>query len=337
MNSLVLQAPEQLVLREEAPPKAPRAGEVLVRVHRVGVCGTDLHAFSGRQPFFEFPRRLGHELGVEILEVGAGVHLKPGQKGAVEPYLNCEKCIACRRGKPNCCVNLKVLGVHEDGGMCEFLTLPARKLHICDALDFEQLALVEALAIGAHAVARAQIERGEWVLVRGAGPIGLGVMQFARQRGAQVIALDVNPNRLQFCRDRWNVSHTVLGDQNALEAVRELTSGDLPTTVFDATGHRDSMNGAFDFVAHGGKLVFVGLHRGEVSFSDPDFHRRELTVLASRNALPQDFKNITGWMENGEIQTANWISHRAKLAEVPSLFASWTRPESGVLKAMIEI
>lgn len=338
MKALILEAPGRLRLHEQPASEKPGADEALVRVHRVGVCGTDIHAFGGRQPFFEYPRLIGHELGVEVLEVGTAVeNVRVGDSCAVEPYLNCQKCIACRRGKGNCCAQMQVLGVHVEGGLREQFVLPARKLHSSQTLNFEQLALVETLAIGAHAVARGHVEAGEWVLVIGAGPIGLGAMQFARQAGAQVIALDLSEKRLQFCRDHWNIEHTVGAGEGALETVRELTNGDLPTAVFDATGHPASMNGAFEFVAPGGRLVFVGLHQGEVTFSDSAFHRKEMTLLATRNALPVDFSNIIGWIENGEIDTAPWITHRAPLGEVPAMFESWTRPETGVLKAVIEI
>ena len=338
MKTLILEEPGRLAVRERPEPSAPQAGEVLVRVHRVGVCGTDIHAFGGKQPFFTYPRLIGHELGVEVLEIGPGVeHVAVGDRCAVEPYLNCQKCIACRRGRGNCCAQMQVLGVHVDGGLRERFVVPARKLHPAQALSFDQLALVETLAIGAHAVSRAGVEAGEWVLVIGAGPIGLGVMQFARQAGAQVIALDLSQKRLQFCREVWKVPHTVQADENALETIRELTNGDLPTAVFDATGHPASMKGAFDFVAPSGRLIFVGLFQGEVAFFDPDFHKKEMTLLATRNALPQDFANIIGWMERGEIDTQPWLTHRAPLAEVPTLFESWTRPETGVLKAVIEV
>jgi 2-desacetyl-2-hydroxyethyl bacteriochlorophyllide A dehydrogenase len=337
MRTLVLEAPGRLALADSGAPGRPGVGGALVRVRRVGVCGTDYHAFRGRQPFFSYPRTLGHELGVEVVEVGPGVEIQVGERCAVEPYLNCESCIACRRGKPNCCVSLQVLGVHADGGMTEFLIVPARKLHPSRALSFDQLALVETLGIGAHAVARGAAERGEWALVIGAGPIGLGVMQFALQAGAHVVAMDLDDSRLQFCRDQLGVSHTVRAGEGALEQVRELTNGDLPTLVFDATGHPASMKAAFDLVAPGGRLVFVGLFPGEVSFHDPDFHRKEMTLFASRNATPQDFGRIIALLESGEIDTRPWMTHRAALEDVPREFERWLDPQSRVIKAMIEV
>jgi 2-desacetyl-2-hydroxyethyl bacteriochlorophyllide A dehydrogenase len=339
MKSARLEEPGSLALIDEAPPGPPGAGEALVRVRRVGICGTDLHAFNGKQPFFTYPRILGHELGVEVVAVGSGVaNVRPGDRCSVEPYINCQKCIACRRGKPNCCSALRVLGVHADGGMREELVVPARKLHPSATLTPDQLALVETLAIGCHAVDRARIERDEFALVIGAGPIGLSVMQFAAESGARVIALDVNAARLAFCRRAIGVPHSIdASKQDAREALLEITGGDLPTAVFDATGNPRSMAAAFDYPAQGGRLAFVGLFQGDVTFNDPNFHRRELTLLASRNALPADFGRIIRLIEEGRIDTTPWITHRASLAGMIGAFPSWVLPETGVIKAMVEV
>jgi 2-desacetyl-2-hydroxyethyl bacteriochlorophyllide A dehydrogenase len=316
-----------------------RPDEALVRVRRIGVCGTDIHAFRGEQPFFSYPRILGHELGVEVLELGGSAEgIQRGQYCAVEPYLNCGTCIACRKRKPNCCSKLSVLGVHVDGGMRETLVLPIRKLHPSESLALDQLALVETLAIGCHAVDRAALESNEFVLVIGAGPIGLGVVQFAIEAGAQVIVLDISPQRLAFCRSRLNVRYTVdAARENVPAALAEITSGDLPAAVFDATGNGRSMASAFEYPANGGRLIFVGLVQGEVAFNDPNFHRRELTILASRNARPDDFTRIITLIEGNRIDTSPWITHRALLADVVTQFPLWTKPGSGVVKAMIEV
>lgn len=339
MHTLVLETPGRLIATRTAEPSAPGLGEALVRVHRIGVCGTDLHAFHGRQPFFTYPRILGHELGVEVLSIGAGVDsVRPGDRAAVEPYLNCGACIACRRGKPNCCRDLRTLGVHTDGGQRERILVPAAKLHVAPTLTFDQLALVETLGIGAHAVSRAQVEAGETVAVLGAGPIGLAVMQFALEAGARVIAVDVNPARLGFCRDRLGVTGLVhAAEGNVAAALAALTAGDLPTAVFDATGNSGSMNAAFAYVAPGGRLILVSIVQADVTFHDPDFHRRELSVLSSRNALPSDFSRIIRLIESGHIDTTPWITHRAELAAVPKVFADWTKPETGVIKAIITV
>ena len=285
-----------------------------MRVLRVGICGTDIHAFRGEQPFFSYPRILGHELGVEIADIGPNAAgLRVGDLCAVEPYLDCGRCIACRQGKTNCCVNLKVLGVHTDGGMREFITLPTRKLHRSERLTPDQLALVETLGIGAHAVARARLRAGEFVLVIGAGPVGQGVINFAQLAGARVIVIDVSEERLEFARQR-GVENTLQGKDDPLSRVKEITEGNLATAVFDATENADSLSKAFDYVAHAGRLVLVGLIQGNVTFSDPDFHRKEMAILSSRNATGADFARIPRLLESGKIDPTVWTTHRASSA-----------------------
>jgi threonine dehydrogenase-like Zn-dependent dehydrogenase len=273
---------------------------------------------------------------VEVLEVGADVtNVRVGDRASVEPYLNCGTCIACRRGKPNCCTSLQVLGVHTDGGMQSRLRVPVRKLHKSAQLDYDQLALVETLGIGAHAVERAQLAAGEFVLVIGAGPIGLSVIQFAQARGVKLAVMDVSDARLEFVR-QLGVAHT-LKPGAAVEDLKQIGGGDLPTCVIDATGNPSSMMGCFELPAHGGRIVFVGLFQGDVTFNDPNFHRRELTILASRNATPGTFREVISLVEAGKIDTRPWITHRFKLADTPSVFPRDIAGNPAVLKAMIEL
>jgi 2-desacetyl-2-hydroxyethyl bacteriochlorophyllide A dehydrogenase len=343
MLTITLENPGRFTAADRPePPATP--GTALVRVHRIGVCGTDLHAFAGRQPFFSYPRVLGHELGVEVLDPGDEPHgLKPGDRCSVEPYLNCGACGACRRGKPNCCVALQVMGVHVDGGMRPRLRVPARKLHASARLDYEQLALVETLAIGAHAVERAALAPDDFVLVIGAGPIGLSVIQFAKVSGARLAVMDVSAARLEFCRQQLGVAHTVRPDPNArntnlglLEELKRIGGGELPTCVIDATGNPQSMAGCFELPAHGGRIVFVGLFQGDVTFNDPNFHRRELTVMGSRNALPGTFREVIRLVEEGKVDTRPWITHRFALADTPAVFPKDIAGNPAVLKAMID-
>lgn len=337
MKTITLQEPGAFALGETAPPTAPPDGQALVRVHRVGICGTDLHAFRGRQPFFTYPRILGHELGVEIVAVGANEHgLQAGDHCAVEPYLNCGHCIACRKGKTNCCARLQVLGVHTDGGMRELIQVPIIKLHRSRQLSLDQLALVETLGIGAHAVGRAQLEANESVLVIGAGPIGLAVMQFAQLAGARIIVLDVSEHRLEFCRRQMQVAHTLLADDTVLDQLQAITNGDMPTAVFDATGNPASMAAAFNYVAPGGRLVLVGLAQADIAFHDPDLHRKELTLLATRNSTAHDFQHIIALLESGRLDTSPWITHRATCDTMIEAFPQWLDPANGVIKAMVE-
>jgi 2-desacetyl-2-hydroxyethyl bacteriochlorophyllide A dehydrogenase len=337
MQTIVLNEPLQLEVRE-APMPEPGPGEALVRVRRIGICGTDLHAFEGTQPYFSYPRILGHELSVEIAEIGANTAgLKPGDLCVVNPYLNCGHCIACRNGKPNCCAELKVLGVHVDGGMAEYMTVPDDKLVPAGKLDPDQAALVENQCIGCHAVRRANLEAGEDALVIGAGPIGLGVIQFAQLSGARVIVLDISQERLAFCRDALGVQDTIHASDQTEATIRSMTSGDLPTAVFDATGSAASMQRAFDLVAAGGRLVLVGLVQAEIGFHDPEFHRREMTLLSSRNATRQDFETVIECLEAGKVQVAPLITHRVAFDRVVAEFGQWLAPDSGVVKAIVEM
>jgi 2-desacetyl-2-hydroxyethyl bacteriochlorophyllide A dehydrogenase len=338
MKTIILERPGELRAADTAAPAELAPGWALVRVRRVGVCGTDWHAYHGRQPFFSYPRILGHELGVTVEAINdPRSDLKPGDRCAVEPYLNCGNCIACRNRKPNCCVNLKVIGVHVDGGMREQLAVPADKLHPSSRLSLDQLALVEPLGIGCHAVDRAGIQKGEWVLVLGAGPIGRSVVPFAAAAGARLIVADVAASRLAWCAQQPGVSHALNADHTDFASViSDLTDGELPTAVFDATGNAQSMSRSFELVAHGGRIVFVGLVQGEVTFNDPNFHRRELTLLGSRNARPEDFSRIICLMEQGRLDTTNWITHRAGYEELVNIFPRWAQPDAGVFKAIAE-
>lgn len=337
MLTITLQSPGKFAAAERPEPIAT-TGSALVRVHRIGVCGTDLHAFAGKQPFFTYPRVLGHELGVEVIDPGDDPQgLKAGDRCSVEPYLNCGHCIACRRGKPNCCSSLQVMGVHIDGGMTRLLRVPARKLHRSVKLDYEQLALVETLGIGAHAVERAQLTKDDFVLVIGAGPIGLSVIQFAKVTGATLAVMDVSNTRLEFCRKQLSVAHTLKPGATAVEELKQIGGGDLPTCVIDATGNPDSMMGCFDLPAHGGRIVFVGLFQGDVTFNDPNFHRRELTVMGSRNSTPATFREVIRLVEEGKVDTRPWITHRFKLTETPAHFPAHIAGNPAVLKAMIEV
>jgi alcohol dehydrogenase len=340
MKAIQLEKPEKFQQITIDEPAAPGAGEALVRVHRVGICGTDYSGFLGKMPFFSYPRIPGHELGVEVLAVGAGVNnVQAGDRCAVEPYINCQKCYSCRRGHTNCCENHQTLGVHCDGGLRPKFLVPARKLHISRKLSFEQLALVETLGIGCHAVNRGQVKSGENVLVIGAGPIGLSAIEFVKTSGARTIVFDTNEKRLDFCRQSMGVADTVLvhGDGAELDTLKTLTDGQLADVVIDATGSNKSMANALNYVAFAGRLVFVGITTQEISFGHPLMHRRELTLLASRNALSADFTRIIQLIEEGRIDTRPWITHHADFDEMIGAFPSWLKPESGVIKAIVEI
>jgi alcohol dehydrogenase len=277
-------------------------------------------------------------LGVEVLAVGPGVtNVKAGDRCSVEPYMNCGGCHACRKGASNCCANLKVLGVMTDGGLRERFIVPAVKLHPSAGLSFDQLALVETLAIGCHAVDRPSLAGGENCLVIGAGPIGLSCVVFAKLTGARTIVLDMNRERLDFCRKVMGVDETVLLSETVIDDLRRVTDGNLPDVVIDATGSNVSMSNAFGYVAPTGRLVYVGLTTQDITFKHPVFHRPEGTLLCSRNALPRDFTRIIGLIETGRIDTRPWITHRTNFENLIADFPGFTRPETGVIKAVVEV
>lgn len=339
MKTLVCIKPGELEYRTMDAPLA-KPGHSIIRVRRIGICGTDLHAFEGTQPYFEYPRILGHELAGDIVDLDQAPGFMPGEAVTIIPYFNCGTCIACRNGKPNCCTTIKVCGVHVDGGMVEYLSVPSSSLVHGEGLDHDQLALVEPLAIGAHAIRRAAVQPGEFVLVIGAGPIGLGTMESARVAGAEVIAMDINEDRLRFCRDRLQVLHTVNaggGAADPIEEVRRITRGDMPTVVIDATGSQKAINAGFSYLAHGGRYVLVGLQKGDVSFSHPEFHKREATLMSSRNATREDFSFVMSAMKRGYIDPTAFITHRVGFDQVKAEFAGWLKPENGVIKAMVQL
>lgn len=337
MKSIVLVEPGKFRLDTAAEPAAPVRDEVQVRVLQVGICGTDIHAFEGKQPFFTYPRILGHELAVEIIGLGPTDlkhDLKVGDRCCVQPYLNCGLCSACLRGRDNCCMKMQVLGVHRDGGMREIMNVPLAKLIKAD-LTSDSLALVEMLSIGAHAVRRAEVVSSDIVLVVGVGPIGLGVALAALETGAQVIVSDISQWRLDFVGSSLRIEHRINASGDILQQLHRITAGDLPTVVFDATGNSRSMHNSFQLAAHGGRLTFVGLFSGDVTFNDPEFHRRELTLLASRNANKQDFENVLRLLATGNVDVSRWITHRVSPESMIEEFSSWLNPSSKVIKAML--
>ncbi|MEM7737253.1 MAG: zinc-binding alcohol dehydrogenase family protein [Deinococcota bacterium] len=339
MKTISLVEPFKLELSSQHAPQARDLGpdDALVKVHKVGICGTDLHAFQGRQNFFSYPRILGHELAVEVVALGknaAQMGTNIGDYAAVNPYLVTGTCSACDRGKPNCCVNLQVLGVHVDGGMREQFVVPVANLYKAD-LSLEELAQVEMLAIGAHAVQRARLTKEDTVLVVGAGPIGLGTMAFAAQTAAQVLVADVSEVRLEFIR-QLGLAKVVNARDDVITILKSELAGDLPTVVFDATGNAGAMRTSTTYVAHGGQLVFVGHTKGDISLHNPTIHSKELSIHCSRNATPEDFITVIDALTSKAIDVRPWITHRAHPEALVAEFESWTKPETGVIKGMLE-
>jgi 2-desacetyl-2-hydroxyethyl bacteriochlorophyllide A dehydrogenase len=300
------------------------------------MCGTDMHIFRGVQPYLSYPRVMGHEFSGEVVTSPQGSALSPGEPVYVVPYISCGICSACRKGRPNCCMTLSVLGVHRDGGLAQFVSVPAEFVFSARGISLDQAAMIEFLAIGAHAVRRADVKPGQRVLVSGSGPIGIACALFAKLRGGEVTVVDSRPERLALCRDKLGIQHALNLSSDVHAALLSISGGDMFDIVFDATGNAQAMENGFRYIAHGGTYVLVSVVSADIKFSDPEFHKREVTLMGSRNATAEDFDLVLKSIRSGHIPTADLHTHRAPLQELPAALAQWLKPESMVIKAMVE-
>jgi 2-desacetyl-2-hydroxyethyl bacteriochlorophyllide A dehydrogenase len=336
MRALRCDEPGRLsVIQRNTPVRGP--GEVLVRIRRIGICGTDYHILHGNQPYLNYPRVIGHELAGEIVEAPSGSSLHAGQTVCIEPYLYCGACRACRQGKTNCCQSLQVLGVHRDGGACEYIAVPEHNVVPAGGLSFDEAAMVEFLAIGAHGVQRSGAGPESRAAVVGAGPIGIAAAIFAKARGAEVSVIDMNTRRLTFCRDQVGVDHVFEASPDLDDRLTAATDGEFFDIVVDATGSPAAMTKGFSYVGHGGTYVLLSIVRADITFNDPEFHKRETSLLGSRNATRRDFEAVLDAMRAGKVPVSALASHRGELDEAPGLLPTWSMPEAGVIKALVEL
>ncbi len=335
IDALVCSEPGNLQLVRRPGPE-PGPARALVRPRRVGICGTDYHIFQGKHPFLQYPRVMGHELAVEVVESPRDSGFAAGEICVVNPYLSCGACIACRAGKPNCCMAISVLGVHQDGGLAGLLSVPVGNVIHAHGLTADECASVEFLAIGAHAVGRGGVTEADNVLVVGAGPIGLGVALFARLAGASVAVFDREPERVAFARSIAGAA-PLDAEGDPLQAVAAFTGGNGFDVVFDATGSRAAMEKGFEFVAHGGRYVLVSVIKEPITFMDPDFHRKEMTLLGSRNATNDDFRRVIDAIRDGQVPIGRLVTHRTTLAGAVDNIPVWATQKTGLIKALVEI
>ncbi len=333
LKAVLCNAPLDLRIVEREAPQVGE-GEVLLRIRRVGLCGTDYHIFGGSQPFLTYPRVMGHELAAEVVSAPQDSELRAGQIVTVNPYLACGTCRACRRDKPNCCSNIAVLGVHTDGGMCDLIAVPEQAVIDATGLTLDQAAMVEFLAIGAHAASRARLAAGDRVLVVGAGPIGIATGLFARLDGAEVTFIDTRAARLDHVQNRLGFDKVMVAGDEIRDELLKQTDGELFDCVFDATGNIQAMRAGLNYVAHGGTYVLVSVVKGYLVFSDPDFHKRETTLLGSRNALMADFARVIAAIKSGDIPTDALHTHSLKAEELPDKLPQLIAEADTVLKAI---
>lgn len=320
MKEIICTEPGVMKEVKQVLSKDVKADEILVAVKRIGVCGTDIHAYGGNQPFFSYPRTLGHELSGLVETVGSNVtHARKGDIVTILPYMNCGICTACESGKTNCCTNMKVFGVHIDGGMASYIKVPEDHVFVVNNLTLDEAAIIEPLSIGAHAVRRAEIKKDDSVLIIGAGPIGLGVARFAKLQGATTTIMDISEERLQFCKDWAECDFAIQPNENTVEMLLDINNGNLPSIVMDATGNKHSMTQAFNYAGNGGKLVYVGLVKDTITFSDPDFHAKELTLLGSRNATKEDFEYVIKSLSNRSVKSS-YVTNQISFDDLISYF-----------------
>ena len=334
MKYIVCNKPGEFLLKEKDPP-VRKSNEALLQINKVGICGTDLHAYAGNQAFFTYPRILGHELASEVLEIGKNSRgIKVGDKVVVMPYVSCGECVACRHGKTNCCTNITVLGVHGDGGMQQQIAVPADILLPANHLSDNEMAIVEPLAIGAHAVRRADIKLDETIAVIGCGPIGIGIMKLAQIAGAKVVAIDMNAQRLEYAQEKIGVEFIIKAGPDAVQAISNITNGDMCTAVFDASGNKFALEAGPSYMSHGGRFVLVGLSKGDLTYNHPVVHSKEMTLMCSRNATREDFEHVMSVLN--QFPTESFITHNVMFTEMIENFDSWLKPETGVIKATVD-
>jgi 2-desacetyl-2-hydroxyethyl bacteriochlorophyllide A dehydrogenase len=335
MDVVICQRPGTLVV-EQRPVPVPAPNDVLLRVRRVGMCGTDMHIFRGVQPYLTYPRVMGHEISGEVVSSPEGSSLRPGEPVYVVPYLSCGQCSACRKHRPNCCKALEVLGVHRDGALAQYVCVPEQFVFSARGVTLDEAAMIEFLAIGAHAVWRGGVTSDQRILVCGSGPIGIACALFSKLRGSEVTVVDLRPERLSLCREKLGIDHALQLEPDIDARLLSISGGDMFDVVFDATGNAEAMEGGFRYIAHGGTYVLVSVVNADIAFSDPEFHRREATLMASRNATTKDFELVIECIRSGKIPTAHLHTHSALLVELPAALAGWLEPESKVIKAVVE-
>ena len=333
MKALSLLGEGNVTITEIAEPQL-LAGDLLLKVEMVGLCGTDLNSFRGRNPLITYPRVLGHEIAATVLEGNAT--LAAGTHVTVSPYFGCGKCPACRRGRPNACRYNETFGVQRDGAMTERIAVPAGKVYP-SRLPLKTLCLVEPLTVGFHACSRGRITKDDVVAVFGCGGVGLGAIAGAAFRGARTIAIDLDDAKLATAAKvgATDIIHSTREDVR--ERLRDITGGDGPDVVIEAIGRPDTYRAAVEEVCFAGRVVYIGYAKDHVSFETRLFVQKELDILGSRNALPQDFKEVIRMFEQKRFPTAEAISATVPLDEAPAILRAWSENPAAYTKIMITL
>lgn len=333
MKAVIMHAPGDVRV-ETIPDPTPQPGEALLRIRRVGLCGTDLSSWRGRNPLVSYPRIPGHEIAATIVDPGAS-NLPSGTHVTLSPYANCGQCSACRNNRPNACRDNRTLGVQRDGALAEFLTTPAEKL-LAGNLLLEELCLVEPLTVGAHAVARGQITSRDTVAIFGCGGVGLGAVAAAAFRGATTIAIDVDDAKLDLAREAGAAHLLNSTRQDLREALAALTQGHGPDVIIEAVGSPETFRSAVELVSFTGRVVYIGYAKEPVAYETRLFVQKELTIVGARNALPADFEQVIRMLEQHRFPVARVIT-TVPMNQTPDILRAWNDDPSRFTRIMINL
>ena len=334
MRALVIDRPgEARVIEMERPVADPL--EATMRIRRIGLCGTDLSTFLGKNPLVTYPRIPGHEVAATLEHVPANdLGLAEGMNVTMSPYTSCGKCAACRQGRVNACCTNQTLGVQRDGALMDYLSMPLAKLYAAP-LPVEELCLVEPLTVGCHAVARGCVTAADTVAIYGCGGVGLGAVAAAAFRDARVIALDIDDKKLAIARN-CGARESINSARDDVHArLQEITGGHGPDVVIEAIGRPDTYRAAVEEVCFAGRVVYIGYAKDHVSFETRLFVQKELDIRGSRNALPQDFKEAIRMFEQKRFPTSDAISATVPLEEAPAILRAWSENPAAYTKIMI--
>jgi threonine dehydrogenase-like Zn-dependent dehydrogenase len=338
VRAFIIESPGHTRVAEIAPPPAPGPEEVLLKTRRVGMCGTDLSTFRGKNPLVTYPRIPGHEIAATIEQTGANVPARfhAGLNVTLSPYTNCGKCASCRRGRLNACQFNQTLGVQREGAMTEYFLAHWSKLYIAEGLSIRELSVVEPLSVGFHAAARGRVVREDTVAVIGCGVVGLGAISASSFRGASTIAIDVDDRKLAVAGEAGAVHLINSSKQNLHEALAELTEGLGPDVVIEAVGTPATFRAAIDEVAYTGRVVYVGYAKEPVEYETRFFLLKELDILGSRNAL-DEFSTVISALQQGRFPVDRIISRVASIDEAGSAIAQWSNDPGAFVKVQISL
>lgn len=334
MKALVMHGPGDLRVEGIAEPKM-RAGEAKLQVRRVGLCGSDLNSYRGRNPLVSYPRVPGHEIAATIVEVSEPHPVwRAGMAVTLSPYSHCGECSACRNGRFNACQRNQTLGVQRDGALAEYISVPMERLYTAN-LSLEELCLVEPLTVGAHAVARGGVTERDTVAIFGSGGVGLGAVAASAFRGARTVAIDVDEAKLDLAR-KAGAAHSIHSQREAVgDALAELTEGRGPDVVIEAVGLPETFRAAVELVAYTGRVVYIGYAKEPVTYETKFFVQKELDIRGTRNALPADFRQVIAMLEQGRFPVESAIDRTVGIEEAPAILRAWSEQPSRFRKIMI--